>query len=59
MGPPPFDASHCASSNGGEFILLQPLDAELFDETSRDTVLQNADSLTFRQISRHPVVIEG
>src|SRR2546430_10197783 len=35
MGIPPFDSSRFAGSNGSIFILLRPLDAELFDETSK------------------------
>src|SRR5208283_2950949 len=32
---PPFDSSRRAGSNGGIFNLLQPMDAEIFDEISQ------------------------
>ena len=38
MGIPPFDSSRRAGSNGGIFIRLWPLDAEIFDETSNGAV---------------------
>jgi len=48
-------------SNGGSFILLWSLDAEIFNETVNGAVTQmlNAELLTFRQLSRHPVIVEG
>src|SRR5437868_5717363 len=38
MGIPPFDSPQRAGSNGGIPILLRPLDAEIFDETSNGAV---------------------
>ena len=50
-----------AALNGGGFILLRLLDAEIFNKTSTIwhltfTLLRH---LPFRWISRHPVVVEG
>ena len=53
MGIPPFEPAHRDESNGGISILLQPLDAEIF-EWRRD---KNADFKTFCRISR-PVFVE-
>jgi hypothetical protein len=59
---PPLEPAYRDESNGSGFILLRPLDAELFDKISRSrhftfcaTVLRH---LTFCLISRHPVVVE-
>src|SRR6185295_19644607 len=54
MEIPPFEPAHRDESNGGIPILLRPLDAEIF-EWRRD---KNADLMTFRRISRRPVVVE-
>ena len=54
MKIPPFEPAHRDESNGGIPILLQPLDAEIF-EWRRD---KNADLMTFRRISRRPVFVE-
>ena len=54
MGIPPFEPAHRDESNGGIFILLRPLGAEIFEWRSD----KNADLMTFRRISRCPVVIE-
>ena len=32
---PPFEPSRCDESNGGGFVLLPPLDAEIIGETSK------------------------
>src|SRR5207253_269630 len=61
MGIPPFDSSRFSGSNGSIFILLRPLDAELFDKTSkwRSTECdKNADLMKFCQLTRHPMVME-
>jgi hypothetical protein len=59
---PPLEPAYRDESNGSGFILLRPLDAELFDKISRSRhftfcamVLRH---LTFCLISRHPVVVE-
>src|SRR5277367_6005463 len=58
---PSFDSSRRAGSNDGCIILLRLLDAEIFDETSNGAVSQmlKCRSVTFRQISWRPVVVEG
>ena len=40
MEIPPFEPAHRDESNDGGFILLRPLDAELFDETSNGAVVK-------------------
>src|SRR5437764_14925333 len=61
MGIPPFDSSRFAGSNGSIFILLRPLDAELFDENSkwRSTECdKNAEFIKFCQLTLHSMVSE-
>ena len=58
MGIPPFDSSRRAGSNGGIPILLRTLDAEIFDETSNGAVPKVIKTMAFRQLTRHPVVVE-
>jgi hypothetical protein len=48
---------HRAESNGGSFVLLRSLDAEIIDETANGKEL-NAELLMFRQLSWHPVVVQ-
>ena len=57
MEIPPFELAHRDESNGGIPILLQPLDAELIGEMPSFLSLSVLCHLTFRQISRLPVVI--
>src|SRR6185437_13954638 len=54
-GIPPFDSSQCAGLNCGIPILLQPLDAEIFDKMSNGAVIK-AD---LSQLTQHPVVVEN
>ena len=60
MWIPPFDSSRRAGSNGGIRKLLQPMDAEIYDEmlTDRHFNISTLRHFTFRWISRHPVVAE-
>ena len=57
MKIPPFEPAYRDESNGGIPILLQPLDAELIGEMPSFLSLSVLRHLTFRQISRLPVVI--
>ena len=56
-----FESSHQDESNGGNFILLQSLDGEIFSKTSKIGIYKykKCRFLTFRQISGHPVITEG
>ena len=36
---PPFEPSRCDESNGGGFVLLSPLDAEIIGETSKNQAI--------------------
>src|SRR5437764_14878989 len=53
----PFEPANRDESNGGIPILLRPLDAEIFDETSNGAVIKTPfDDIC--QLTRHPVVKE-
>src|SRR5438477_6518761 len=56
-----FESSHQGESNSGKFILLQSLDGKVFDETSKIGIYKykKCRFFTFRQISGHPVIVEG
>jgi len=56
-----FESAHQGESNGGKFILLQSLDGQIFDETSKIGIFYicKCRFLTFRQISGYPVIVEG
>src|SRR5204863_8323399 len=57
MRIPPFEPAYRDESNGGIPILLKPLDAELIGEMPSFLSLSVLRHLTFRQMSRLPVVI--
>ena len=59
MNLPPLEPARRDESNGGGFILLRPLDAELFDEMSTNWHFVILRHVTFRQITLHLVVVEG
>src|SRR5256885_5647534 len=48
MGIPPFDSSRRAGSNGGIFIRLRPLDAEIFRSEEHTSELQSPCNLVCR-----------
>ena len=52
---------HRDESNGGSFILLRSLDAEIIDETSiiRHLTFTFLRHLPFHQLSQHLVIVEG
>src|SRR5205823_6508992 len=56
-----FESSCQDKSNGGKFVFLRSLDGQIFDETSKIGIFYIYDTapLTFRQISHHPMIIEG
>ena len=58
MKIPPFEPAYRDESNGGIPILLQPLDAELIGKMPSFLSLSVLRHLTFRQISRRPVVVD-
>ena len=58
MGIPPFEPARRDESNGGIPILLQPLEADIFDETSNSAVLKVIKMMAFRQLTQHPVSVE-
>ena len=45
MKPPPFDSSHRDGSNGGSFVLLPPLDAEIISKTSKNRSFYNVSPI--------------
>src|SRR3954466_4426734 len=58
------ESSHNGASNGGKIILPRSLDAEILSETSKIGILyfyifMILRRLTFRSISRHPMIAEG